>query len=446
MRLQSDFIRPSKTSGSRFRRYLTATAIGWGLMSVGFTAIGQEQTQSIDYIEWQAAYTGEAAANVKGGKRRGSAYAGQLFLGAKIDMERAAQWRDTQIHVALTNRHGQSLAQNYIGNSTSVQEIYGGQNSRLVRLTMETSLFDGKLQLEGGRTVANISFLGSELCQYFQTNSACGNPTFVFRTSNFTWWPVSSWGGHAKVWLNDKVFLHAGVYEENTAHQDAGNHGFDWGIDESTGVVVPVTLGYHTNLENDDYPRRYEIGGWYDGADYTDPARDDNGEFAAKSGEDYATRNSRSGVFARFEQTVFRADLQSSRRLIVFGDVLTGISGELAQDYYIKAGFVKHGTFTGRDRDTIAFVITRQDYSEESLEDQAILRRLNGGFGRPAGSQTMMELGYGVQVNDHIRVQPNVHYIINPDQFNDRARTQALDNAWVIGLRFDVDIAALMFN
>ena len=65
---------------------------------------------------------------------------------------------------------------------------------------------------------------------------------------------------------------------------------------------------------------------------------------------------------------------------------------------------------------------------------------------RPASSQTMMELGYGIQVSDHIRVQPNVHYIINPDQFNDRARTEALDNAWVIGLRFDVDIAALMLN
>ncbi len=35
----------------------------------------------------------------------------------------------------------------------------------------------------------------------FQTNSACGNPTFVFKTSNFTFWPVSSWGAHAKAWL-----------------------------------------------------------------------------------------------------------------------------------------------------------------------------------------------------------------------------------------------------
>ncbi len=399
-----------------------------------------------DYIDWQASYTGEAAANVRGGQRRGSAYAGQLFLGADIDMAEAAQWENTVIHVAFTNRHGQNLAQNYIGNSTSVQEIYGGQNSRLARFTIETSFLDGQLQVEAGRTVANISFLGSELCQYFQTNSACGNPTFVFRTSNFTWWPVSSWGGYAKYWLTDKTYLHAGIYEENTAHQGLGDHGFDWGTEDSTGVVVPFTLGYQTTWDNDDFPRRYEIGGWYDGADYTDPAKDEEGNFAALSGNDYAVKNGRSGVFARFEQTVLRPDLHSQRSVTLFGAVLTGTSGELIEDFYVKAGFVKHGTFAGRDKDTLGFVFTQQHYSNDAIEDQALLRNLNGGVGRPFSTQTMMELSYGIHVNDNIRIQPNVHYIINPDQFNDKSRIENLDDAWIVGLRFDVNIAGLLFK
>jgi porin len=159
------------------------------------------QAAGTDYVDWLASYTGEAAANVKGGKQRGSAYAGQLFVGADIDMDKAAGWDNTRINVAFTNRHGQNLAQNYIGNSTPVQEIYGGQNSRLARFTIETSFLNGQLQLEAGRTVANISFLGSELCQYFQTNSACGNPTFVFRTSNFTWWQV-----YASTWISPGCF------------------------------------------------------------------------------------------------------------------------------------------------------------------------------------------------------------------------------------------------
>ena len=129
----------------------------------------------------------------------------------------------------------------------------------------------------------------------------------------------------------------------------------------------------------------------------------------------------------------------------MFGAVLTGIEGELTQDYYLKAGFVKHGTFAGRDTDTVGFVVTRQDYSDAALEDQALLRQINGGLGVPAGYQLMMELSYGMQFGDNIRVQPNIHYIVNPDQFNERGRVEDLDNAWVAGLSFDVDLAGLVF-
>lgn len=397
-----------------------------------------------DAFDFQASYTGESATNVEGGERRGTAYAGQLFVGGELDLNALLDWEDTKVHIAMTNRHGKNLAEHYIGNSTSVQEIFGGQNTRLARFTIASTFLDGDLELEGGRTVANISFLGSELCQYFQTNAACGNPTFVFRTSNFTWWPVSSWGGHAKYWLSSTTYFHAGVYEDNTSHQDLGDHGFDWATNEATGVVVPFTLGYQTTWDNDELPRRYEIGGWYDGADYTDPVFDAEGNYAAQSGNDYAIRNGRSGIFARFEQTVTRPNPLTKEGLTLFGAVLTGTSGELIEDYFIKAGFVLRGTLASRPDDTIGFVYTRQQYTDEALEDQRILRAINGGVGTPESSQTMLELSYGYQLNEHVRIQPNVHYIINPDQFAQRDRVNALDDSIVLGLRFDVNLAALL--
>ena len=58
----------------------------------------------------------------------------------------------------------------------------------------------------------------------------------------------------------------------------------------------------------------------------------------------------------------------------------------------------------------------------------------------------MMELSYGVHINDNIRIQPNVHYIINPDQFSERDRLQALDDVWVVGVRFDVNLAGLLLR
>jgi len=417
-----------------------------GIALISSVHAASAQSNPNSSVQWLASYTGESATNISGGMERGSAYAGQLFIGADINLQPALDWDNTVVHVAFTNRHGKSLAQTHIGNSTSVQEIYGGQNSRLTRFSIETTLLDGQLELEAGRTVANISFLGSQLCQYFQTNAACGNPTFVFRTSNFSWWPVSSWGGRAKYWLSSKVYLHAGVYEENSAFQDAGDHGFNWSTKDSTGVVAPVTLGYQTSWETDRYPKKYEVGGWYDSTDYDDPLIDDEDQPAVISGKAYAPQNGRSGIFTRFEQVVSRPDSQTRRSLTVFGNALTGLSGESTEDYYLNAGLVKRGTFAGRDDDTIGFVITYQHYSDEALENQRLARAANGGVGTPASSQTMMELSYGVQVHDHIRIQPNVHYIINPDQFSEPGRTQDLADAWVVGMRFDVDLAGLLLQ
>ncbi len=402
------------------------------------------ESVNTDLVKWSSSYTGEAASNIDGGQSEGSAYAGQLFIGADINLDEAFGWPDATLHLAATNRHGNNLAEKKLGNSTSVQEIYGGQGSRLVLFSLEKHLLDGKLELEAGRMVANINFLGSELCQYFQNNAACGNPTFVFRTSSFTWWPVSSWGARSKYWFTPNVYAHVGVYEDNSGHQDDSNHGLTWNTKESNGFIVPFTLGYRTNWDSDRYPRTYEFGGWYDKTDYFHPLKDNAGNNAVETGNPYEQLNGRSGFFARFEQVIYRPDPDSKRSLTLFGAALTKGSGELSVDYQLQGGFVKRGTFHGRDNDTVAFVVSQQNYSKEALKDLRLARESNGGSGTPSNNQVMMELSYGYQLTPQIRVQPNIQYIINPDQFSDPGRTKDLDNIFILGLRFDVNLADIV--
>ena len=68
-----------------------------------------------DAFDFQASYTGESATNVEGGERRGTAYAGQLFVGGELDLNALLDWEDTKVHIAMTNRHGKNLAEHYIG-------------------------------------------------------------------------------------------------------------------------------------------------------------------------------------------------------------------------------------------------------------------------------------------------------------------------------------------
>lgn len=432
--------RPDLKSFSCFIPGLSVLA---GMLAVG-TACADTGGKSASGIDFQASYTGESAAVVSGGKSQGADFAGQILLGADFDMATLAGVGGMTIHLDATNRQGRNLAVDHIGNSTSVQEIYGGQNTRLARFTVEQSFLDGRLVVEAGRTVANISFLGSDLCQNFQLNAACGNPTFVFRTSSFTWWPVSSWGAHAQAWLTPEIYVHAGAYEVNPNHARNSDNGLTWSTDGATGAVAPFALGYTTTFANDSLPRRYEIGGWYDSASYSDPLHDASGNDAVLSGQPYATRAGRSGVFARFEQMIWRPDSQSQRGLTLFGVAMTGTSGQLIEDRLLELGFVQRGTFTGRDQDTIGFVVNDQTYSGAALRNLREARAAAGGSGTPPRDQVMMELSYGIQAAQAVRIQPNVQYVIHPDQFNDPARLRDLPDAFIVGLRFDVDLARLV--
>jgi porin len=399
-------------------------------------------------ITWSASYTGEAAEVLDGGLARRGAMAGQVFLGADTDLGKLLGWNGATLHLGLNNRHGENLSDNGIGNSTSVQEIYGGQNTRLVRVTLEQNLFDGRFNIEVGRTPANISFLGSSYCQYFQMNAACGNPTFVFKNSNFTWWPTSSWAAHATAWLTPEIYLHGGIYEVNPNRALDSDHDLDWSTNGTTGYIAPFALGHKTTFANSRLPHKWEIGAWYDESDYTDPLRAANGQPALTAGLPYATRTSgRSGFYARFEQMVWRPDETSQRGLSLIGAVLGKINGQLAESSYQMVGFEFTGPLESRPTDSLAFVIARQEYSGLVLDNIRIARALAGGTGTQHRDQIMMEMSYGFNLTPQIRLQPNVHYIIHPDQMNNPSRLKDLPNAFLVGLRFDINFAdAFRFN
>ncbi|TVV75134.1 carbohydrate porin [Sphingomonas solaris] len=390
-------------------------------------------------------YTGEAAANPSGGVRQGAAYTGQVFLGADLDMARIAGVAGGTVHLAVTNRHGQNLAATRIGTSTSVQEVFGTQNTHLAILTWQQKLAGGRLEIEAGKTVANIAFLNSPIYCHFQSNSACGNPTFVFKTSNFTYFPASSWGAHATAHLTDKLYLHVGAYEVNPRRKRANDSGFTASFKGTTGVIVPFELGYGTDFANDRLPRHYQAGGWIDRGDYADPLVDAAGAIALLSGQPALTRHGRAGGFVRFDQMVWRPDDHSQRGLTLFGVAMKNLSGRVIETRFLELGLLQTGTFRGRDRDTIGFMVNDQRFSDLALRG---LRAARASVGARTDDlprhQYMMELAYGAQIAPALRISPNVQYIVNPDQLGDPFRRRNARDALVLGFKFTVDAPTLL--
>jgi len=67
-----------------------------------------------------------------------------------------------------------------------------------------------------------------------------------------------------------------------------------------------------------------------------------------------------------------------------------------------------------------------------------------GGPGNIPHREIMIELHYLAQVTPTITLEPNLQYIINPDQSSEPFRTTNIPNAFVIGLKFTVDIGKIL--
>ena len=386
-------------------------------------------------------YTEESAGNPVGGIRQGAAYTGQAFLGVDFDMQTLAGIDGGAVHTILTQRHGNNLAADYIGNNTSVQEVYGTQNFHLAQFTYEQKLFDNRVDFEIGRTVANISFLASPLYCSFQSNSICGNPTFIFKNSNFTYFPASSWGSQIRLALTDKVFFHVAAYEVNPQDKRPDDNGFNFGVEKATGATIPFELGYATDFTNDSMPRHFGIGGYYDASEYSDPYRDANGAPAVLTGLPYQNHFGRSGFYARFDQMIWRPDPLSQRGLSIFGIFMQNVSGATQEDQFFGGGFLQTGTFPGRDADTFGFLVDDQRFSRLFLNNIIAARTSAGGSASVPRNQIMMELNYGYQVSPTVRITPNLQAIINPDQSAEPFRTKNIPNAFVIGCKATVDLS-----
>ena len=390
-------------------------------------------------------YTGEFAANPSGGIRQGSAYAGQIAFGLDADLGRLAGIDGGSVHTVVTQRHGRSLAQDDIGFNGSVQEIYGGgQTAHLTLLSYQQKLLDNRLDIEVGRLLANPNFLASPLYCNFQNNATCGAPKSIFKLTNFTYWPIATWGGQAKAWVTDRVFLHAGVYEVNPRDQLPTRNGVDWSTNGATGYLVPVEVGYSTNFGNDPLPRNYSIGAVFDRSDYTDPVLDRRGAAQVFSGLDPLTRFGRSAVYARFDQTVWRPDPNGVQGLSVFGVAIGGTGGRQTQDYFLEGGAVLTGTFPGRPYDTLGLVFAMEKLSPLGTANIRAARASLGLGTRTVESlQTILELSYGIQLNPAVRLMPNLQYVIDPDQTRFPFRPKPIPDAFVIGAKLSVDLFTL---
>ncbi|WP_267394121.1 MULTISPECIES: carbohydrate porin [unclassified Sphingomonas] len=392
---------------------------------------------TLDYVE-------NFAANPVGGISHGTAESHWVMGAADLDLYKLVGIPNTKVHIQGAWFTGESLGRNSIGNSISFQQTWRPVSGpRLTQLNIEHDF--GKLNVMVGRAAVNSYFNSSPLNCVFMSNTACLTAYGGISDIGITAYPNSSWAAKVRYAVNDRWYAQVGAFDYNNDLNLKGKDGVDFSLGEGTGVLVPAEIGYQTTFANDRLPRRYKLGFYYNSDGGQSPFYDRNGGSAALTGLARIAQQpgSRMGWYAMVDQTVQRDAGDSKRNLALFGRVFLN-TGNVAQlDWFGSAGFVKTGTFGGRDNDTVGFLVSNTHFSDQEIAYLRDLRARNGGTGAPKVDEIVGEINYGFAALPGLRLMPNLQYVINPDPINAPKRTTDIPAAIVLGLRVDVHFAQL---
>ncbi len=315
-----------------------------------------------------ADYVGVAAFNPVGGIKQGQQYGGVLELGTDFDLDRIAGIPRTALHIRFADITGQSISTKDVGNINLPDEVAGSFDTyRLSELSFDTALLDDRVELLAGRIGANADFAGVPAYCGFQTNPICAHLP-IFGNVQLTSYPFQVWGGRLRYRPAPRYAISAGAYQVDPTISDRNHHGFDFTTKYSHGVTLPLEFAYGTMGADDAYPRDLKIGGFYDTANFQDPAYDRQGNPFLVTGQPPANHQGRGGIYAVFDQTVYHFGGDAARTAAVFGGVSTSLDKPEQYDWSGIIGIVARGAFAARLHDTIGFAVTNQKFSgrEES--------------------------------------------------------------------------------
>ncbi|AKA82242.1 Carbohydrate-selective porin OprB [Pseudomonas synxantha] len=400
---------------------------------------GGERTKLIEQgIDIKADYVGEMGYNAHGGYNddKTGRYSDQFGLGVALDLQKLWGWDNTQAKIQLTNRNGQNISNDRIGDPragtlSSSQEVYGrGHMVRLTQFWIQHQMFDNKLDVKLGYFGEGEDF-NTFPCD-FQNLSFCGS-----QVGNYvnTWynWPVAQAAIRVKYNITPELYAQIGAYNQNPSQLEHGN-GFKLSGSGTKGTVIPVELVWSPKVNN--LPGEYRVGFYKSAADAPDVREDVNGGDAVLSGADFRTRSSKKGYWFVAQQQLTTHNGDASRGLNIAANATFHDKETNLVDNYQSLMLVYKGPFDARPKDDVGIGVARLHVNDDVKKNSQLLNAANGvsDYDNPLytpirETEYNVELNYGFHVTNWLTVRPNLQYVVQP------GGVDKVDNALVAGLK-----------
>ncbi|MEW5711869.1 carbohydrate porin [Pseudomonas sp. SB113] len=401
---------------------------------------GGERTKLIEQgIDIKADYVGEVGANLHGGYNddKTARYADQFGLGVALDLQKLWGWDNTQAKIQLTNRNGQNISNDRIGDPragtlSSSQEVYGrGHMVRLTQLWIQHQFLDGKLDVKAGYFGEGEDF-NTFPCE-FQNLTFCGSQVGNWATNIWYNWPVMQAALRVKYHITPELYAQIGAYNQNPSQTEHGN-GFKLSGSGTKGTLLPVELVWSPKVNG--LPGEYRVGYYKSTADANDVREDVNGQNAGATGDAFRVRSSKSGYWGVLQQQLTTHNGDASRGLNIAANVTFHDKDTNFIDNYQSLMFVYKGPFDARPKDDVGIGFGRIHVNDDVKKTAEFVNAANGisDYDNPLyaplrTTEYNYEINYGFHVTNWLTVRPNLQYITHP------GGVDQVDNALVAGLK-----------
>src|SRR6201993_3048629 len=103
----------------------------------------------------------DVAGNPSGGRDQGATQASSTELSLFFDLNRIAGVKGGSVFVSMSQRWGNRLSSQYVGNVFPEHKIYGFETFRVIDLSYQQQLLKDRVELRVGRFAATDDFLDS---------------------------------------------------------------------------------------------------------------------------------------------------------------------------------------------------------------------------------------------------------------------------------------------
>ncbi len=366
-------------------------------------------------------YVANIQANIYGGKKKGFGYFHEIGFYLSFDLEKLLGWKGSEFNISGSQKSGNNLSTNDIGNLFNVAQLCCGATYKIVDIFYQQRLMQDKLNIRLGRISAGDEFMTSPIYWHFVQSAINDNPGAIFFNVDFSTFSDATWGARIRFKPNEECYIMAGVYNANPNFFRTKFHGAYFSF---KGPYMWLAEAGYRHYLNYTMPGNYKLGVYYQ-----------SGQFQYLNPEN-GSKTGNYGFYILVDQMIYREPNYSTKQgLTPFLALLIAPDNDINLiPFFMCGGFVYEGLIPGRDKDIAGFAFAYGNISSENKPQPQSGSPVGVNAMTPQEFEAVVEWTYIIELAPWLNIQPDIQYVINP------GATGELPDALVIGFQLAVSL------